>query len=425
MNREPTRGSVRRNTSGRRPLPRGMVASRRKRAKPKPRLGGVALLLVFALAGVLVWQLNATVFKRTAIVTAGETGHTYPVDTIVIRNEQLYDTDNTAGLKYIADDGALVARGTQIAQVYSSGYNQTDISNINKLMDTVKTYYQKLLSESSYPDTRLAALDGAVETLVAQMRRTTQASGSASLLSLKRQLERAMTERQNYLKQKFPNDTTLNRYAEDEKPLRKRVESWTMTYIADRQAIVSFYPDGYERMLSGGTVEELSPAAARGVLNGAPPEQTAAERARTNVYKLVEPRGFYVAALTTDKNWKPQPDEAFKLVLEGLDDTVYDARVTTTTRTGGELLVRFYVDADVTPVLDYRRAKATVGELAVRGLLVPADALHTQDGQIGVVLDTNPGVFIPVNVLTNDAKEAIVRPVESGALAEGYRIRRF
>ncbi|MDR1262162.1 MAG: hypothetical protein LBK46_01580 [Oscillospiraceae bacterium] len=424
MNREPTR-SARRGSSSRRPLPRGMTANRRR--KSSPRLGGIILLLVFALTGVLVWQLSQSALNRTAIVAAGQAGRTYPVDAVIIRNEQLIDTDSATGLKYIADNGAQVTRGTQIAQAYSSAYNQSDVNNLNRQIDEVKKYYQQLLNQSTYPDSRLTALDDAIDTLVAQIRKAAQGTsgGSSSLLSLKRQLDRAMTERQTYLRQKFPNDTVLNRYTDEEKTLRKRIESWTITYIADRQAIVSFYPDGYERMLSGGTIEALSPAVARGVWNGAPPEQTAAERARTRVYKLVESRGFYVAALTTDKNWKPQPDEIFKIALDGLGGTIYDARVTTTTRTGGELLVRFYIDADVQPVLDLRKTKATVGEIAVRGMLIPADALYPQDGQVGVVLDTTPAIFIPVTVLTSDSKDAIVLPAQSGALMEGQRIRRF
>jgi hypothetical protein len=385
------------------------------------------LIVVFALAGAFAWQLSQTALRRTAIVAAGQTGRTYAVDAVIIRDETLFDTDSAAGLKYLADDGAMVSRGSQIAQAYSSAYNQSDVNNLNKQLENIKAYYRTLLDQSTYPDTRLTALDETIDLLVSQVRKASQTAsgGAASLLSLKRQLERAMTERQSYLRQRFPNDTALNRYTDEEKTLRKRIESWTITYIADRPGLVSFYPDGYERALSGGTIEALTPAAARAVWNGAPPEQTAAERARSKVYKLVEPQGFYAAALSADKNWKPQPDEPYKIAFEGLEDIVYDAKVTTTTRSGGELLVRLYIDADVSPVLDTRRAKATVGEIATRGLLVPTDALRAQDGQTGVVLDMEPAVFIPVTVLSSDAKESIVRPVNSGALVEGQRIRRF
>ncbi|MDR0396082.1 MAG: hypothetical protein LBH66_02125 [Oscillospiraceae bacterium] len=425
MNREPIRAA--RRGSSRRPPPRNMSAPR-GRGKRKTRLGGLLLLTVFALAGLFVWQLSQTALRRTAVVAAGQTGRAYQVDAILIREETLFDMDSaSAGLKYLADDGALVSRGAQIAQVYSSAYNQSDVNNLNRQLENIKAYYRTLLDQSTYPDTRLTALDYDISLLVSRIRAASQTSSgeAASLLSLKRQLESAMSERQSYLKQKFPNDAALNRYTDEEKTLRKRIESWTITYIADTPGIVSFYTDGYERMLSGETIESLTPALARGVWNGAPPEQTAAERARERVYKLVRPQGFYVAALTTDKNWKPQPDEPFKIAFEGLEDIVYDAKVTTTTRTGGELLVRFYIDADAAPTLNMRRAKATVGEPAVRGLLVPSDALRAKEGQIGVVLDMNPAVFIPVTVLSSDAREAIVRPVQSGTLAEGQRIRRF
>jgi hypothetical protein len=336
----------------------------------------------------------------------------------------MYDAESAANLAYYADEGALVERGTQIAQVYSPGYSQTEMTKLRDIQDRIKAYYLTLLAEG-YSDAQLQRLDTAVDTVAAQIRSAAQGQASGNILYLKRQLERAMAERQTYLRQKYPNDTRLESYFSEEKTQRKRIESWTVSYIADRQSIVSFYTDGYEKMLTPQSANDLTVADVRSVLNKVPPETTAAERARTAVYRLVEPRGFYIALISQEKNWHPVDGGACRVAIEGLNDLTFDAQIISSARTGGDMVVRLYVDADVRPVMDFRQARVTVAEPAIRGIQVPTDALYTQDGRIGVVLDERGGLFVPVAVLTRDTKFAIIQPEEEGLLREGVRVRRF
>ena len=84
-----------------------------------------------------------------------------------------------------------------------------------------------------------------------------------------------------------------------------------------------------------------------------------------------------------------------------------------------------FVTSNVRTVLNTRTSQATVGELYVSGLQVPLNALRQQNGQIGVVLTDGNGIFVPVEVLMQDNENAVVMPLDVGALAEGQKVRLF
>ena len=51
------------------------------------------------------------------------------------------------------------------------------------------------------------------------------------------------------------------------------------------------------------------------------------------------------------------------------------------------------------------------------------DALYNENGQIGVwVYDVPGGTFIPVEVLSNDGKNALIQPLVEGAIDVGQRV---
>lgn len=396
----------------------------RRIKKRRSNAGAWLLLLACAIVGGGVWLLSQTVLRPTATLAYGEMSSTHPAEAVIIRAEHMFDAENTANLTYFADEGVLVERGTQIAQVYAPGYSQTEITKLNKTQGDIKKQLLSLLSES-YADSQLQRLDAAIESVTRQIRAVVQMRAAGNMLNLKRQLERAMSDKQNYLRQKYPNDSRLEKLYSDEKAQRKRIESWTVPYIADRQGIVSYYTDGYEKALTTDSAPNMTAADIRSVLARTPPEITAAERALSPVCRLVEPRGFYITLISQDKNWHPADGSVCKVSAAVLGDTVFDATVLSSARSGGDLVVRMYVDADVRPVLDIRQATVAVGEPPVYGIRIPVNALYTQDGQMGVVADVNGGVFVPSAVLARDTQWAIIRPDQEGALYEGMRVRRF
>ena len=400
-----------------------------KRSRRRRNLRPLAILTAIAAVAAVVWLLSKTLFLPMAVIVEDVIENRYTVDAVIIRDETVIEAEgNAAGLKFYAEEGAIVERGTQIAQVYAPGYSQNDLTRLKDIQDDVKKHYMTLLMDG-VGDTQLRNIDRNINDHTAQLRaaiqslQAPQAPRAGSLLPIKRQLERSLTDRHKYLSQKYANDTTLDSYLTSEKSQKKRIENWTVSYIADRQAIVTFYPDGYEKTLTPDSVTTLSAGDIRNVLNRVAPEVSAAERARVLIYKLVSRNSFYVAAICKDPYWLPQENAACRLTIEGLDDVSFDAVVVQSSRIGGELIVRLYVEHDVRPVLDIRQARATISPPAVGGLRVPISALYTNEGRVGIVLPGN--IFVPVKILSRDTRHAIIEPTEPGSLGAGQKVLTF
>ena len=298
---------------------------------------------------------------------------------------------------------------------------------MNKLLNirTQIKNYHKTLAASTYTDLQLDRMDANVLQIASDIRSIARGKSTGNLLNLTRQMDTAMSSRQSYLRSKYSTDQTLTGLYQNESTLLKKIASWTVTYIADTDCIVSFYTDVYENAFSVETADDITAAQVRSVLNGEDPESTAAERGRTPVFRTVQNGQWYLMLLTNDKNWNPVEGQSYKVQLEGFDDTVFDATVTSFSRSGSELLVRMSVPSKVRTVLNTRTAQATVGELYVSGLQVPLNALRTQNNQLGVVLSDNGGIFVPIQVVMQDNKNAVILPLSVGSLGEGQKVLLF
>ena len=56
-------------------------------------------------------------------------------------------------------------------------------------------------------------------------------------------------------------------------------------------------------------------------------------------------------------------------------------------------------------------------------MMVPLSALKTEGGQQGVYRSSD-NAFVPVRVVGQDSKHALIMPLEDGALTNGTRIRK-
>lgn len=206
--------------------------------------------------------------------------------------------------------------------------------------------------------------------------------GVGSLSNLEKQLSSSLTVRKNYLKQKYPDDQTLSELYKVENDQLKKIESWTTTYTASEDCIVSFYTDGYENSVNSSTYGTLNPSDVRAVIRGAMPEQSTVSRGSDPIFRTVIEDEWYALFLCQDRDWNPVVGETYQMQLTGFDDYVIPAQVVSFTRIGSDLLLRMHVSQSVEPVLNIRTCGASVGDF-VTGYSVPISALYTMDNMIG------------------------------------------
>ena len=318
-------------------------------------LGAVIGVLIIVLGAIAVSQLLGNRQTRTAYVSAGTLGSNYTGDALIVRNEVMYTQEGISQIDYVANEGEVVTRGSDVCTVYTSEELLSDIIN----------------------------------------------------------------ERSYYLKQKYSDDQKLSRLYDDEKTQLQRIETWTKPFVAADPGIISFYTDGYERVLSSQTYDSFTPAEVRSMYRGNLPKSAALGRNEVAVYRLVRQGGYTVLMLCDDVNWTPTVGASYELLVESFDNTRVSATVESVTRSEGELLVRLSVVGDVSPVLYIRSCHVQLSE-SIYSLTVPANAITTVDGEMGVVVVQPDGnYFLPVTIISQDSNEAHIVPQLSNILSVG------
>ena len=397
------------------------MSAKKKKKKKKNRFGAVkalAVVLILAALGFGAWYLwrANTAGSTTAIVQGDSLGNYYSGTLVIARNETLYETENKTRIDFLAQEGSHVSRQSVICKVYSSGYNQTEISRLQTYREEIQNYHVNQVM-STYVDAVLDSENEEISSLALQVRTLVQGRGVGSLSNLETQLTSALDSRKSYLRQKYPDDQTLSELYKVESDQLKKIESWTTTYTAKEDCLVSFYTDGYENAVNASTYQAMSPSDVRSVIRGAAPEQSIVSRGSDPLFRTVIEDEWYALFLCTDRDWNPVVGEAYQMKLEGFDNYVVSAKVESFSRIGSDLLLRMSVrDQSVEPVLNIRTCGATVGDF-VSGVRVPMNALYAHDNRMGViVLESGVQVFVEVTVISySDDGTAFVRPTLEGS----------
>lgn len=364
-------------------------------------------------------QLLGNRQTRTAYVSAGTLGSNYTGDALIVRNEVMYTQEGISQIDYVANEGEVVTRGSDVCTVYTSGFNTREWATLNNYRTQIKEYQKTLLAETNVEaDSQLKRFNSSVLERAQETQSLVQGK-SGNLINQEELLSDIINERSYYLKQKYSDDQKLSRLYDDEKTQLQRIETWTKPFVAADPGIISFYTDGYERVLSSQTYDSFTPAEVRSMYKGNLPKSAALGRNEVAVYRLVRQGGYTVLMLCDDVNWTPTVGASYELLVESFDNTRVSATVESVTRSEGELLVRLSVVGDVSPVLYIRSCHVQLSE-SIYSLTVPANAITTVDGEMGVVVVQPDGnYFLPVTIISQDSNEAHIVPQLSNILSVG------
>ena len=403
---------------------------RRKRAQKRKRVFRTVLALAL-LGGAIFGALSLREMLRrnasTAVVHESALGNTYTGVMVVARNERLFETESNTTVDFVAAEGSHISRSETICKVYSSGYNQTEINRLQTQRDEIQAYHVNQVFKN-YVDAALDSTNREIAALAGQIRTLVQGQGVGSLNNLEKQLTSALNARKNYLKQKYPDDQTLNELYKIENDQLKKIESWTTTYTATEDCLVSFYTDGFESMANANTYATMTPEEVRQIVRGVLPERSLVSRGSTPIFRTVQEDEWFVLFLCQDRDWNPVVGESYQIQMQGFEGVTVPATVESFSRIGNDLLLRMRVTRfSVEPFLNIRTCEATVGDF-VSGIRVPVRALYQLDGTMGVVVkEGGVQTFVAVTVLSYpDSETAFVRPTLTGSpLAEGRTVLLF
>lgn len=356
--------------------------------------------------------------RETDIMMANS-AYTQKLDCVIIRDEAVTMSDSTARVEYIARENSLIQEGDTVVNLYTTGYSESLLSNLETTRQNIQAYHKELLA--NILDSDLERLDGVVNTMALEFKNLITHQTTGNLETVSARLETAMVNRQEYLRRNKREDTKLTKLYEEENTRLSSIQSWRKVSTAEKSGVVSFYLDGYESDLSADDIAALSIADVRTVLNGGKLANTQKTRSE-GIYRIVDQDDWYVAILANAEEWTPVVGQSYFLQMEGYDDLSYTATVTSVLKENGNVLAVFKVD-DPMGALIYKRTGKAQFSITLTGLSVDSKALYDQQGQIGVWLyDVPGGTFVPVEVLHDDGDIAMIQPLVDGVLQLGQKV---
>ena len=216
---------------------------------------------------------------------------------------------------YIAEEGSMVARGTTICNVYSSGFSTREMVALQDYRDQIKEYQMKLLKQQITTDPKMEQLEADVLTRAREVRDLI-GGARGNMNNQETLLATAIQARQKHLKEMYSDDQRMSRLYDDELSQLQRISSWTKQYGATSDGLVSFYSDGYEYGLTITNYDKFTPAEVRSMMNGHKPTDDVSAKGKTTIYRLVRDKHWVVLMLIKDSNWNPVEGAMYDLRLE-------------------------------------------------------------------------------------------------------------
>ena len=357
---------------------------------------------------------------RVSQIMMANTPQEQTVDCVLIRDEHVMASDSTARVEYIAPENSLVATGDVVANLYTTGYSESLLNNLEATRSKIQDYHKQLLN--NIVDADLNRLDQLVDMMALEFKNLITHQTTGNLKNVTAQLETAMVRRQEYLRQNKRTDNKLTKLYEEENARMSSIQSWRKVSNADRDGVVSFYLDGYENDLTPATIKSLTIQDIRAVLGGAALATTQNTR-QTGICRIVDQNKWYVAVLIEGNNWTPMVgQDNYYMMMEGFDDLTFNAAVTSVQKDNGITLAVFEINNPMGPLI-YRRTGRAQFSITLQGLAVRTEALYNDNGQMGVwVYDVPGGTFVPVEVLSTNGNIAMIQPLVDGSLELGQTV---
>jgi len=376
-------------------------------------------LLILLVIIFLIIRPHINFGSDEAVIMTAQSEFSQVMDCVIIRDETVTTSESTARLEFLAAENTLINTGDTVAYVYTAGYSEGLLQKLEETRTKIQTYHKDVIL-NNIKDSDLERYDTIVDMMVLQFKQLINHESTGSLLTVSRQLETSMVNRQEYLRQNKREDTKLTKLYDEENTRMGSIQSWRKVENAAQTGVVSFYTDGYETDLSPSTLPSLSPADIRAVLNGQRLSDTRSKH--TPIYRIVNQNLWYVALVSDTTTWNPVVGQDYYLQMQGFEDLAYNARVTSVQKENNTVLAIFEITDPIGPLI-YQRTGKAIMSTTFSGLSVTAEAIDIQNGQTGVWLyDVPGGTFVAVEVLSSDGDTALIQPLVENALGIGQRV---
>lgn len=373
-------------------------------------------IIVAVVLGLIV--LGVSLIFRGPDKTVMETGtiiFQQDLDIIIIRDEEVTYAEKYGKAAFSVREGARVTQGSDIAEVYTWGFNEDLLKQLITVQQKIKDYQENTLL-NNIPNRDINVMNAQIKKVMEDISSVLCGESNADLVTLEQELSRLMENKRQFLKVNTMADNYINELYQQENALIQQIAEIKTKIYAHKSGIVSYSLDGAEGILTPDTLETVTRAEIDKVTRGVTVKQDT-NSTTMPLYRLVNNFEWY-CLIVADKG-KPvnelRKGTKFLMTIEGFLDRPYEAEVINTRELeDGSKLYTLKMTEDMGPLINVRTAKATLRH-DFTGVKVPLEGIFELDGKKGLkVINGSITDFIEVQTLISDGKYAIVEPVNEG-----------
>lgn len=394
-------------------------------ARQRVRLRGRFFLILFGMMGfVALGIVLLTGSGGTAEARYGDVTGTIDMTAAIIRDESTVSTDRYEKIIFSVVEGQSVANGAQIAQVFRLGYQDESTVTLLRLQREIYEYQKGMIGADAAAG--LADIETRIADLEAQIRDAARGDSDADMLQLEQSLKSLQTERATYLQNNVQADATLTSLYSSLAEQENALSNWTRNIVNSAgNGVVSFYFDGYERVLNASQIDTINAALINSVVRGGNTASSlSTTTSETPLYRLVQNTHWYIAFVTrADEPMRTTAGEQYYVVFDDYSTLTYQGTALAPIVTESSVVNILEFNVDIGDLLDIRTVNAIVTKSA-QGVMVPVDAIAYEAGIPSVEVQSGEATYrVTVNILAADEDNAVVAPVNaSDTLISGQRI---
>ena len=381
----------------------------------------VLLLFLVALVGVLVYFLVNG--GREGELTMGAMRLSRTAKTVLVRDEASITVERYDKILFDVAEGAHVATGDQIAQVFKWGYQEQTMQSLLDVEKNILEYQLSLVKGIVNPD--LDALNLQIQQKQNAIRAAVRGESDVDMLTLEQELKGLLDARKELLKDIQPDETLTGLYEQEQQQLTN-LNTWKRDILNNEgEGVVSFYFDGYEQALSAKKLNMINSDLISGVIKGSGVVSDMDTTDVSPLYRLIDPDHFYIAFLTDSESpFRVTQGETYTVIFNGYADQPYTGTALAPILSGKQMVNLLEFNQPMNDLMGVRVVEASIMKDAT-GLYVPLEAIEIREGMPGIFrVAGDETAWTQVDVLAIDEEGAIIRAAAGGELTAGLRYRK-
>jgi len=270
----------------------------------------------------------------------------------------------------------------------------------------------------------LTELNDSIAAVEAQVRGVSRGESDLDMLDLEQTLKDLQNQRVELMKTLVTADTTLTQLYSNLESQQSTIKGWKRDIKnTSGTGIVSFYFDGYERVLNVNKLSTINSALVKSVVKGGNTANLASSTSEIPLYRIINNTHWFIAFVTSSSDpMRLAAGEQYSVVFSDYSEQQYTATARESTVSENSVVNILEFNTDIGKLIGTRIVTASISKSA-QGLVVPLKAVEIVDGVPGINISYGDTVLrVEVDILAQDEKKAVIRARnDSGTLTAGQK----